>query len=162
MQSDVKYINSGKLKKLPLVVMAMLKAPESFYSLFGVARMLGIPKATVAKFDKSNPSGVSELAPIAHLFVCFEEEGRKTWAIKKSHFDKWQRTGRVPKVSSGRPKTKPENCENWNDWIPKELATEFKRVVDNANKAAPHMKISYRQARFIAYQEFIDRRPNLK
>lgn len=125
--------------------------------------MLKIPSDTIKDAYRGKElSSIHAIAPIAHLFRKFEEADGFSYAILKSHFDKWQLTGKAPKVSSGRPKTKPEDCENWNDWIPKELAAEFKRVVDNANKTAPHMKISYRQARFIAYQEFVDRRPNLK
>ena len=139
----------------------MFKVPESFYSLFGVARMLGIPRATVANFDKNGPP--SALEPIAHLFVCFEEEGRKTWAIKKSHFDKWQRTGKAPKLSSGRPPRWKNNSDydNINIPIPKKLYHEFKQVVDNGN-ALSAVKYSYRDMIYVAMQEFIQRRPNLK
>lgn len=141
----------------------MFKVPESFYSLFGVARMLGISRGTIAKFDKGTPSVIKELEPIAHLFVCFEEEGRKTWAIKKSHFDKWQRTGKVPKVSSGRPprwKNNPD-YDNINIPVPKKLYDEFKQVVDNGN-ALSAVKYSYRDMIYVAMQEFCNRRPNLK
>jgi hypothetical protein len=141
----------------------MPTVPKTFYSLQAVGRLLKIPADTIKDaYRGKDLESIGAISPIAHLFRRFEEGEDFSYAILKSHFQKWQKTGKVPKVSSGRPKTKPENCENWNDWIPKELATDFKRVVDNANKAAPHMKISYRQARFIAYQEFIDRRPNLK
>lgn len=137
------------------------KVPESFYSLFGVSRMLGIPRATVANFDKNSPP--SALEPIAHLFICFEEEGRKTWAIKKSHFDKWQRTGKAPKVSSGRPpkwKDNP-NLVNINIPIDKRLYEEFKSVIDKANSMST-VKYSYRDMIATAMREFIDRRPSLK
>lgn len=139
----------------------MLKVPESFYSLFGVARMLGTPRATVANFDKNSPP--SALEPIAHLFICFEEEGRKTWAIKKSHFDKWQRTGKAPKVSSGRPpkwKGNP-NIVNINIPFPKDLYEQFKKIVDNANSLS-RVHVTYRDMIAVAVQEFVDRRPNFK
>lgn len=141
----------------------MFKVPESFYSLFGVARMLGISRGTIAKFDKGTPSVIKELEPIAHLFVCFEEEGRKTWAIKKSHFDKWQQTGKAPKVSSGRPpkwKDNP-NMVNINIPIDKRLYEEFKAVIDKANSMST-VKYSYRDMIATAMREFVDRRPSLK
>ncbi len=116
---------------------------------------------TVANFDKKSPP--SALEPIAHLFICFEEEGRKTWAIKKSHFYKWQRTGKAPKVSSGRPpkwKGNP-NTLNINIPFPKNLYDEFKRVVDKANSLS-RVHVTYRDMIAGAVQEFVDRRPNLK
>lgn len=141
----------------------MLKVPKTFYSLSSVGRILGIPADTIKDAYRGKElSSIQAIAPIAHLFRRFEEGEEFSYAILKSHFEKWRNTGKVPKVSPGRPKSKPENCENWNDWIPKELAEEFKKVVDNANRLAPHMRITYRQARFIAYREFIDRRPQLK
>jgi hypothetical protein len=141
----------------------MPTVPKTFFSLQAVGRMMKIPADTIKDAYRGKElSSIRAIAPIAHLFKRFEEGDEFSYAILKSHFERWRNTGKVPKVSAGRPKTKPENCENWNDWIPKELAIAFKQVVDNANRLAPHNHISYRQARFIAYQEFIERRPMLR
>lgn len=137
-----------------------MRVPETFYSLFTIARAMGIPKATVKNFSKESPPAV--LAPIAHLFVCFEEAGRRTWAIKKLHFDRWRRTGKVPKVSCGRPpkwKDNP-NLVNINIPFPKDLYEQFKKVVDKANSMSI-IKVSYRDMFPVAVKEFVDRRAYL-
>ena len=134
------------------------RIPESFYSLYAVARMMGIPKSTVDCFDKEHPP--IELTPIVRLFICFEEEGRRTWAIRKKYFDKWRQTGKVPKVSPGRPpkwKNDP-TYDNLNIPIKKDLYNKLKKVVDNAN-ATSVIKLTYRDAIYLAIEEFTQRRP---
>jgi hypothetical protein len=120
--------------------------------------MMGISKATVADFDTKNPP--EALSPIAHLFICFNDDGRKTWAIRKIYFDRWKLTGKVSKKSTGRPpKWKTDSTyTNLNIPIKKDLKDRFYRMVDNAN-AVSSVKISYRDMIYVAMEECMARRP---
>ena len=142
----------------------MLKVPKTFYTLQAVGRMLSIPSDTIKDaFRGKELNSIQAIAPIAHLFQKFEEGEEFSYAILKSHFEKWQRTGKVPKVSSGRPpkwKDNP-NLVNINIPFPKDLYYQFKNVVDNANSKS-RVHVTYRDMIAVAIQEFLDRRPNLK
>lgn len=142
----------------------MSTIPKTFYSLQTVGRILKIPSDTIKDaFRGKELSSIQAIAPIAHLFRKFEEADGFSYAILKSHFDKWQKTGKVPKVSSGRPprwKNNPD-YDNINIPVPKKLYDEFKQVVDNGN-ALSAVKYSYRDMIYVAMQEFCNRRPNLK
>ncbi len=141
----------------------MLKVPKTFYSLHSIARLMKIPKSTIDGAFTGGIQTIEAIKPIAHLFHRFEEGEEVSYGILKSHFDKWQRTGIVPKVSSGRPpkwKGNP-NIVNINIPIDKRLYEEFKAVIDKANSMST-VKYSYRDMIATAMREFIDRRPNLK
>lgn len=142
----------------------MPTVPKTFYSLQAVGRILKIPSDTIkdAYRGKELPS-IQAIAPVAHLFRKFEEADGFSYAILKSHFDKWQRTGKAPKVSSGRPPKWKDNpaMVNINIPIDKRLYEEFKALIDKANSMST-VKYSYRDMIATAMHEFIDRRPNLK
>ncbi len=141
----------------------MPKVPKTFYSLHSVGRLLKIPKATIDGAFINGINSIQVLKPLAHLFHRFEEGEDVSYGILKSHFDKWQRSGKVPKVSSGRPpkwKNNP-NIVNINIPIDKRLYDEFKSVIDKANSMST-VKYSYRDMIATSMREFIDRRPNLK
>ena len=141
----------------------MLKVPKTFYSLHSVGRLLKIPKATIDGAFSDGIDSIQALKPIAHLFHRFEEGEEISYGILKSHFDKWQRTGKAPKVSSGRPPKWKDNSNivNINIPFPKDLYNEFKQIVDNANSVSI-MKVSYRDMIAVAVKEFCDRRPSVK
>ncbi len=162
-QRDVLYIRQARQLKLKLAVMDMLKVPKTFYSLHSVARLMKIPKSTIDGAFTGGIETIEAIKPIAHLFHRFEEGEEVSYGILKSHFDKWQRTGKAPKVSSGRPpkwKGNP-NIVNINIPFPKNLYEEFKMVVDKANSLS-RVHVTYRDMIAVAVQEFIERRPNLK
>jgi hypothetical protein len=141
----------------------MLKVPKTFYSLHSVGRLLKIPKSTIDGAFADGIDSIQALKPLAHLFHRFEEGEEVSYGILKSHFDKWQRTGIVPKVSSGRPPRWRNNpdYDNINIPVPKKLYDEFKKIVDNGNVISV-VKYSYRDMIYVAMQEFVQRRPNLK
>lgn len=154
----------AKLERASKVVVTyMLKPPKTFYSLHSVARIMGIPKSTIDEAFKDGIDTIGAIKPIVHLFHKFEEGDEFSYAILKKHFDRWQKTGKVPKVSSGRPpKWKTDSTyTNLNIPIKKDLYDRFKHMVDKAN-AVSSVKISYRDMIYIAMQEAIDRRPSLK
>lgn len=139
----------------------MLKPPKAFYSIYAVGRMMGIPKPTVSgAVITKNINRIEALKPIAHLFVSFEDDGENTFAIRKIYFDRWRKTGKVSKKSTGRPpkwKDNP-NLTNINIPFPKDLYEQFKQVVGNAN-AISVVKVSYRDMFAVAVKEFVERRP---
>jgi hypothetical protein len=142
----------------------MITVPKTFYSLQAVGRMLKIPSDTIKDAYRGKElNSIQAITPIAHLFTKFEEGEEFSYAILKKHFGRWQETGKVPKISSGRPpKWKTDSTyTNLNIPIKKDLYDKFKRMVDKAN-AVSSIKISYRDMIFVAMQEAIDRRPSLK
>lgn len=142
----------------------MPTVPKTFYSLQAVGRMLKVSTDTIKDAYRGKElESIQAISPIAHLFQKFEEGEEFSYAILKSHFEKWQRTGKVPKVSSGRPpkwKDNP-NLVNINIPIDKRLYDEFKAVIDKANSLST-VKYSYRDMIATSMREFCDRRPNLK
>ena len=91
-----------------------IQTPQAFYNIYSVGRKMGIPKSTIAQTsgDGRAIQTIPELEPIAHLFVCFEDDNVKSYAIRKRYFDKWRSTGIVPKKSPGRPKKYDDGVKN--------------------------------------------------
>ncbi len=140
----------------------MSRPPKSFYSLQVVGRMLKIPKSTYDGAYKNGIESVGAIKPIAHLFKKFEDGDTFSYAILKSHFDKWQKTGKAPKVSTGRPKKyiDKELFPYINYPIPIALYDSFREIVDNAN-AMSIVQTCYRDQISVAIDEYIQRRPQL-
>ena len=138
----------------------MLKVPKTFYSLHSVARILGIPKSTIDSAFSDGIDTIQAISPIAHLFHKFEEGKEFSYAILKTHFDRWQETGKVPKVSPGRPpKWKTDTTyQNINIPIKKDLWGRFTRMVDNANDVST-VHMSYRDMIYVSLEEAMARRP---
>lgn len=138
----------------------MLKPPKTFYSIQSVGRMLGIPPDTIKDvFRGKSIDSIQAIKPIAHLFHCFKEGDEVAYAILKKHFDKWRKTGEVPKVSTGRPpkwKDNP-NVVQLRIYMPKDVYEEFKAIVDKANSMST-VKVTYRDMIEISIKEFNDRR----
>jgi len=138
-----------------------MTVPKTFYSLQSVGRMLKIPSDTIKDaFRGKELNNIQAIAPIAHLFRKFEEGEEFSYAILKSHFDRWQKTGKVPRVSTGRPK-KYANTDQYtyiNFPILNEIYEPFKEIVDNAN-AMSIAQITYRDQVSIALEEYVQRRP---
>lgn len=134
------------------------RAPDSFYNLFAVARMMGIPKATVENFNPNNSP--SALSPIAHLFICFEEDGRKTWAIRKKYYEKWKATGIAPK-KNGRPNKNYEGPKPKHINIPApDFYDAFVAGVEKCNRKS-FQQITIQSTIHIAMKEFMERRPEI-
>lgn len=142
----------------------MLKPPKTFYTLFSVARMMGIPQGTI-KSAIGKGEGIESLEalkPIAHLFHRFEEGDEISYAIMKKYFDKWRKTGQVPKVSTGRPprwKNNDDFCQIRFE-CRKDSYALFKAIVDKANSMS-QIKVGYRDMLRIAVDEFNDRRKQI-
>lgn len=134
-----------------------IHTPDAFYSLYAISRMMKIPKATVDKFDREHPP--SELSPIAHLFVCFEEEGRVTWAIRKKYFDRWRKTGIPPKKNSGRPRKHEKGVKHINIPAPY-FYDAFIAGVKKCNKNSIQ-QITIQDFIYVAMLEAMKRRPDI-
>lgn len=140
----------------------MLKPPKPFYSLQAVARMMGIPKNTINEAFYRGIDTIQAIKPIAHLFHRFEEGDEFTYAILKKHFDKWRETGKVPKVSTGRPprwKNNEDYCQIRFE-CKKETYELFKAIVDKANSMSA-VKVGYRDMIRVAIDEFNERRKQI-
>ncbi len=141
----------------------MATIPKTFYSLQAVGRMLGIPSDTIKDaFRGKALDSIQAIQPIAHLFHCFKEGDSVSYAILKKHYDKWQRTGEVPKVSTGRPpkwKDNPDICQV-RFYLDKDIYEEFKAIVDKANSMSV-LKVTYREMLAVAVQEFNGRRAQI-
>jgi len=141
----------------------MITVPKTFYSLQAVGRMLKVPPDTIKDaFKGKSLESIGAIKPIAHLFHKFEEGDEFSYAILKSHFDRWQRTGKVPRVSTGRP-VKYTDLNKYtyiNFPILNEIYEPFKEIVDNAN-AMSIAQISYRDQISVALEEYVQRRPHL-
>jgi hypothetical protein len=140
----------------------MLKPPKTFYTLQSVGRMLGIPKSTVEDAFKNGIDSVEAIKPISHLFHRFEEGDEVSYAILKKHFDKWRKTGQVPKVSTGRPpkwKGNEEYCQIRFECRIDSYAL-FKAIVDKGNSMSA-IKVGYRDMLRVAVEEFNDRRKQI-
>jgi hypothetical protein len=140
----------------------MLKPPKPFYSLQAVARMMGIPKNTIKEAFHRGIDTIQAIKPIAHLFHRFEEGDEFTYAILKKHFDKWRETGKVPKVSTGRPprwKNNEDYCQIRFE-CKKETYELFKAIVDKANSMSA-VKVGYRDMIRVAIDEFNERRKQI-
>lgn len=138
------------------------KPPKTFYTLQAVGRMMGIPKATIDRAFKDENAifSIGELKPIAHLFKKFEESDEFSYAILKTRFDKWIKTGIVPKVSPGRPE-KYKNLELYatiNQPVLRSIYNEFQEIIDNANSVSV-TQTTYRDQLTIAIKEYNQRRP---
>lgn len=141
--------------------------PSNYYNYFDICTMEGIEtiraKSTVSTKKVEGIKYLEELKPIEHLFEVFEKPRKggivNSYGIKRKHYDYWKRTGKVPKISPGRPKRwKDDAYTNLNIPIKKELYDRFKRMVDNAN-AVSAIKITYRDMIYVAMEEAIQRRP---
>lgn len=141
--------------------------PRNYYNYFDICTMEGIEatraKNAVAEKKVEGIKYLEELKPIEHLFEVFEKprkgEMRNQYGIKRKHYDYWKRTGKVPKISPGRPKIwKDDTYTNINIPIKNELYDRFKRMVDRANDVSA-VKITYREMIYIAIEEAIQRRP---
>jgi hypothetical protein len=141
--------------------------PSNYYNYFDICTMEGIETAraknAVAEKKVEGVRYIKELKPIEHLFEVFEKprkgEIRNQYGIRRSHYDYWKRTGKVPKISPGRPKRwEDDTYTNLNIPIKNELYDRFKRMVDNAN-AVSAVKITYRDMIYVAMEECMQRRP---
>lgn len=137
---------------------------ERYYNYFEICKMEEIPEGSAKGAIGLGLEGINKIAKlksIAHLFREFPNGERKQYGILKKHYDRWKRTGNVPKVSTGRPpkwKTN-DSYENLNIPILKSLYSgKLKKVVDNAN-AVSVVKLTYRDAVYLAIEEFCMRRP---
>ncbi len=141
----------------------MAAIPKAFYSLQAVGRMLGVPSDTIKEaFRGKSLDSIQAIKPIAHLFHCFKEGDSVSYAILKKHYDKWQRTGEVPKVSTGRPpkwKGNPDVTQI-RGYIKNEVYDEFRAIVKKANSMSV-IKVTYRDMLAVAIQEFNDRRRHI-
>ena len=142
--------------------------PSNYYNYFDICTMEGIDKTRAKNAIKmlgvEGIKNVEQLKPIEHLFEVFEKprkgEMRNQYGIRRTHYDYWKRTGKVPKISPGRPKIwkNDPTYTNINIPIKKDLYDRFRRMVDNANNVSA-VKISYRDMIYIAMEEAIQRRP---
>lgn len=143
-----------------MVVVQMLKVPKTYYSLHSVARLMGISRSTINGAFSDGIDTIQAIKPIAHLFHRFEEGDEVSYAILKKHFDRWRETGKVPKISTGRPpkwKNDP-TISNINIPIKKDLKDRFYQMVDNAN-AVSTVQVTYRDMIYVAMEECMARRP---
>jgi hypothetical protein len=134
-----------------------------YYNFFEICKMEDIPEGTAKGAIGLGLEGINKitkLKPIAHLFREFPNGERKQYGILQKHYDRWKRTGQVPKVSSGRPPKwkEDDSYTNLNIPIKKNLKAKLYTVVDNAN-AISVVKLSYRDAVYLAIEEFCARRP---
>ncbi len=138
--------------------------PANYYNFFEICKLEEIPSGSAKGAIGLGLDGIIKIAklkPIAHLFREFPNGDRKQYGILQKHYDNWKLKGKVPKVSSGRPPKwkNDDSYENLNIPISKSLYTgKFKKVVDNANKLSV-VKLSYRDAIYLALEEFVQRRP---
>jgi len=142
--------------------------PSNYYNYFDICTMEGIDKTRAKNAIKmlgvEGIKNVEQLKPIEHLFEVFEKprkgEMRNQYGIRRTHYDYWKRTGKVPKISPGRPKIwkNDPTYTNINIPIKKDLYDRFRRMVDNANNVSA-VKISYRDMIYISMEEAIQRRP---
>jgi hypothetical protein len=139
-----------------------MKVPKTFYSIQTVARMMDIPKATIDSVFDSGIDSVQAIKPIAHLFHKFEEGDEVSFAILKKHFDKWQHTGKVPKVSSGRPPKWKDNPEydRLDVAIKASLKKKFVEGIKNINRVSVQQVNMY-DCVAAAIKEYMDRRPSV-
>jgi len=124
------------------------------YSVFEVAEMLGMERNTAMTMIKKNKF------PFPVIQV-----GDKCWVVPRKAVDKRLKEGKdgedLTEYRSHRGKKKKWNKGeyiHWNFPIPNDLAEAFRYIVDKMNEklAAP---LSYTDARLLAVQEFIERRP---
>lgn len=141
--------------------------PSNYYNYFDICVMEGVDnvraKNAIKILGVEGIKNVEQLKPIEHLFEVFEKarkgEIRNQYGIKRKHYDYWKETGKVPKISTGRPKRwKDDTYTNINIPIKKDLYDRFKRMVDNANDVSA-VKITYRDMIYVAMEECMQRRP---
>ena len=137
--------------------------PVNYYNFFEICKLEEIPTGSAKGAIGLGLDGITKIAKlksIAHLFREFPNGDRKQYGILQNHYDRWKQKGKVPKVSSGRPpKWKDDpTYENLNIPIKADLYNKLKKVVDNAN-ATSVVKLAYRDAIYLAINEFCDRRP---
>ncbi len=139
-----------------------MKVPKTFYSLHSVARIMGIPKDTINSVFESGIDSVGAIKPIAHLFHKFQEGDEVSYAILKKHFDKWQQTGIVPKVSTGRPPKWKDNPEyaRLDVAIKKSLKDRFTEGIKNINQVSVQ-QVNMCDCVAVAIKEYMDRRPSV-
>lgn len=143
------------------------KIDARYYNYFDVCKMEGIPevraKNAVAKLKVEGIKYLEELKPIEHLFEQFEKPIKggmvNSYGILRRYYDEWKATGKVPKLSTGRP------IKEGYAWlkvsIPETLKDEFQAVVDKANSMSI-VHVTYSDMAAVAIREWVDRRPHFK
>jgi excisionase family DNA binding protein len=121
------------------------------YTVQQVADMVGMARQALMQLIKKNKFPF----PVIQMGT--------TWMVPRKAVDKFMQDDRFDFIDyvkgQGRPrKWVKGQYTTWNYKIPIDLAEAFKAVVGELNSSLP-APISYNDARLLALQEFVERRP---
>jgi hypothetical protein len=134
--------------------------PKNYINLYEIAKLEGIPKGTIASAISTGVVGIATITaikPIGHLFREFEKGQRKSYAILRSHYEYWKRTGEAPKVSPGRPQKHEKGIKNYRIVAPPFFPV-FESGIKKMNKGRLR-PITKQEIIWLFIKEGMERRP---